>query len=115
MNLPNALGIPKSLTIPNNPNSLNIPGSISVTNNLNVPPPTNSQSSPCHHTLSYPHHQQNLHSHSPGQSLSSLQNQQNSPLLQQSPYTSIHTQQSPQPQTSRFPFPFLGITSYRRF
>ncbi|KAG5344302.1 ZC11A protein, partial [Acromyrmex heyeri] len=106
MNLPNALNIPKSLTIPNNPNSLNIPGNISVANNLNVPP-ANSQSSPCHHTLSYPHHQQNLHSHSSGQSLSSLQNQQSSPLLQQSPYTSIHTQQTSQPQTSRFPFPFL--------
>ncbi|KYN19958.1 Zinc finger CCCH domain-containing protein 11A, partial [Trachymyrmex cornetzi] len=106
MNLPNALSIPKSLTIPNNPNSLNIPGNISVANNLNVPP-ANSQSSPCHHTLSYPHHQQNLHSHSSGQSLSSLQNQQSSPLLQQSPYTSIHTQQTSQPQTSRFPFPFL--------
>ncbi|KYN07308.1 Zinc finger CCCH domain-containing protein 11A, partial [Cyphomyrmex costatus] len=106
MNLPNALSIPKSLTIPNNPNSLNIPGNISVANNLNVPP-ANSQSSSCHHTLSYPHHQQNLHSHSSGQSLSSLQNQQSSPLLQQSPYTSIHTQQTSQPQTSRFPFPFL--------
>ncbi|EFN85938.1 hypothetical protein EAI_07861 [Harpegnathos saltator] len=110
--------MPKSLTIPNNPNSLNIPSNISVTNNLNVPPPNvqNSQSSPCHHALSYPHHhQQNLHSHSSGQSLSPLQNQQNSPLLQQPSYSPIHTQQTPQPQTSRFPFPFLGITSYRRF
>nr|KAF7439568.1 hypothetical protein H0235_001959 [Vespula pensylvanica] len=117
LNLPNALSIPNNLTIPNNvPNSLGIPSNITVTNNLNVQQPSvqNSQPSPCHHALTYPH-QPNLHSHSPGQSLSPLQNQQNSSLLQQTSFSPIHTQQTPQPQTSRFPFPFLGITSYRRF